>query len=243
MNGNIRPMNKKIFKRHELKYIITNDQMNELISLFSNYLNEDKYFRSTISNIYYDTPNFYLIRNSIEKPQYKEKIRIRGYNNINNEDLVFVEVKKKYNGVVYKRRESIPYISARLFFDQKVRPNDLQITKEIEYSINYYQNLKPTIFLSYERIAYIGKEDENFRITFDKNIIWRDYDVCLTKGAYGNLLLPQNLVLLEVKTLYGLPRWLLDFFGKNNIYKQSYSKYGNVYKEIVSKEQKEKKYA
>lgn len=229
-------MNKKVFKRHELKYIISLQQMNRLIEKLGLYMNEDKYFKSTIRNIYYDTPNFFLIRTSIEKPDYKEKLRIRSYKTVDSDDDVFVELKKKYKKVVYKRREVLPYNAARLFLDNKVLPNDLQITKEIAYALEYYKDLKPVIFLSYDRLAYIGKEEKDFRITFDRNIMWRDYDIDLTKDVYGNLILPSDSVLMEVKTVMGLPRWLLDFLGENNIYKQSFSKYGNVYKEILNKE-------
>ena len=236
-------MSQKVFKRHELKYIISLDQMDSLIKIIELYMNEDKYFKSTIRNIYYDTPNYLLIRTSIEKPEYKEKLRIRSYKTVNKDDEVFVELKKKYKKIVYKRREILPYNSARLFLDKKVRPNDLQITKEIEYTLNYYQDLKPTIFLSYDRLAYIGKDDLNFRITLDRNIMWRDYDIDLSKEAYGDLILDKDLVLMEVKTVMGLPRWLLDFLGENNIYKVSFSKYGNVYKEIINKEKEEINYA
>lgn len=229
-------MNKKVFKRHELKYIISLQQMNRLIEILGLYMNEDKYFKSTIRNIYYDTPNFLLIRTSIEKPDYKEKLRIRSYKTVDSDDDVFVELKMKYKKVVYKRREVLPYNVARLFLDKNVLPNELQITKEIAYTLKYYKDLKPAIFLSYDRLAYIGKEDLDFRITFDKNIMWRDYDIDLTKDAYGNLILPSDSVLMEVKTVMGLPRWLLDFLGENNIYKQSFSKYGNVYKEMLNKE-------
>ena len=236
-------MNKKVFKRHELKYIITSQQMNRLIEILGVYMNEDKYFKSTVRNIYYDTPNFFLIRTSIEKPEYKEKLRLRSYKTVSGDDDVFVELKKKYKKVVYKRREILPYAAARLFLDKKIMPNDLQITKEIGYALEYYNDLKPTIFLSYDRLAYIGKVDKNLRITFDRNIMWRDYDIDLTKDAYGDLILDQDLVLMEVKTVMGLPRWLLDFLGENKIYKQSFSKYGNVYKEILNKEKEEINYA
>ena len=124
------------------------------------------------------------------------------------------------------------YEKARLFFDKKIVPNDLQITKEIAYSLNYYQDLKPVIFLAYNRLAYTSKDDTKLRITFDRNIIWRDYDLDLTKEIYGNLLIPTDVVLMEVKTNLGLPRWLLDFLGENKIYKQSFSKVGNVYLKI-----------
>ncbi len=227
--------NIKVFKRHELKYILTKEQFNIIANIIDLYMDKEEYFNSTIRNIYYDTPNYYLIRNSIEKPEYKEKIRIRAYKTVKCNEDVFVEIKKKYNKVVYKRREVLPYDKAKLFFDEKIMPNDLQITKEIDYAINYYKDLKPSIFLSYNRLAYRGKEDKNLRITFDRNIVWRDYDIDLTKDVYGEYLLPQELVLMEVKTLMGLPKWLLDFLGTNKIYKRSFSKYGNVYMKLLKK--------
>ncbi len=236
-------MSKKIFKRHELKYILTIDQMNELLQELQNHMHKDEFFECTIRNIYYDTPNYLLIRNSIEKPEYKEKLRIRSYQTINNNEDVFVELKKKYKKVVYKRREILPYDIARLFLDEKVVPNSLQITNEIAYSLNYYKELKPIMCLSYDRIAFIDNIDSQFRITFDSNILWRDYDLDLTKEPYGNSILDSNLILMEIKTVMGLPRWILDFLGKNNIYKQSYSKYGNAYKELIFKEKEEKDYA
>ena len=129
------------------------------------------------------------------------------------------------------------------FLDEKVVPNSLQITNEIAYCLNYYKELKPTMYLSYDRIAFIDNIDSQFRITFDSNILWRDYDLDLTKEPYGNSILDSNLILMEIKTVMGLPRWILDFLGKNNIYKQSFSKYGNAYKELIFKEKEEKDYA
>lgn len=236
-------MDKKIFKRNELKYIISTKQMEELINILSSYMNEDKYFKCSIRNIYYDTPDYLLIRTSIEKPDYKEKLRIRAYQTVSDNDHVFIEFKKKYNKVVYKRREKLPYMKARKFLDELVCPNDEQITKEIEYALKFYKNLKPMIFLSYDRLAYIGKDDENLRITFDRNIIWRNYDLDLKKEPYGKPLLDDNLVMMEIKTVMGYPRWLLDYLGKNNIYKTSFSKYGHVYKELMNEKVEEIKYA
>ncbi len=222
----------KIFARYELKYLLSKEQFESIISLIENYMQRDNYFDVSIRNIFYDTSNYYLIRNSLEKPEYKEKIRLRSYKTVKPDDDVFVEIKKKYKQRVYKRREIMSYEKARLFFDKKIAPNDLQITKEIAYSLNYYQDLKPVIFLAYNRLAYTSKDDTKLRITFDRNIIWRDYDLDLTKEIYGNLLIQTDVVLMEVKTNLGLPRWLLDFLGENKIYKQSFSKVGNVYLKI-----------
>ena len=226
----------KIFARYELKYLLSKEQFERIISLIENHMQRDKYFDVSIRNIFYDTSNYYLIRNSLEKPEYKEKIRLRSYKTVKPDDDVFVEIKKKYKQRVYKRREIMSYEKARLFFDKKIAPNDLQITKEIAYSLNYYQDLKPVIFLAYNRLAYTSMDDTKLRITFDRNIIWRDYDLDLTKEIYGNLLIPTDVVLMEVKTNLGLPRWLLDFLGENKIYKQSFSKVGNVYLKIKKQE-------
>ena len=232
-------MNQKVFKRHELKYLITIDQFNELKEIFKEYMIRDKFHKSSIRNIYYDTPSFLLIRRSIEKPEYKEKLRIRSYKTIDNNDEVFIELKKKYKKVVYKRRETMSYEEALNFLNNKIVPNNFQITNEINYFLNYYEDLKPRMFLSYEREAYASLEDKNFRITFDKDVTWRNYDFDLSKEPYGENILPKGMILMEVKTVLGYPRWLLDFLSKNKIYKISFSKYGNAYKELMRKEKEE----
>lgn len=236
-------MAQKVFKRHELKYMISVSQFLEIKELIKQYMTPDKYHKSTIRNIYYDTPSYLLIRRSIDKPLYKEKLRIRTYQTIKNDEDVFVELKKKYKKVVYKRREILPYSVACEFLDNSKLPNDLQITKEIAYFLKYYKDLKRTMFLSYEREAYISVDDQNLRITFDQNIMWRDFDLDLSKEPYGNSILPEGMILMEIKTVMGYPKWLVDYLSQNKIYKISFSKYGISYKEMLEKERKEIKYA
>ena len=236
-------MSQKKFKRHEIKYLITQKQYHELLDVLCQYMTPDKYHLSTIRNIYYDTDDYYMIRHSIEKPTYKEKLRIRAYRTVDSSGNVFVELKKKYNGIVYKRREEMPYQTACDFLNKKVKPFNTQIINEISYVLDYYKVLKPRIYISYKREAFLGKEDKNFRITFDTDIQWRDYDIDLTKEPYGYQILDDKYILMEVKTIMGLPRWLLDFLGYNQIYKQSFSKYGNAYKQLIAKEKEEKQYA
>lgn len=237
-------MSTQVFKRRELKYLMTNEQAMLLRKIMTQYMKPDQYFKSSIRNLYYDTPSYLLIRRSIEKPEYKEKIRIRCYQTIKNEDLVFVELKKKYKSTVFKRRTTLKYVDAiKLMNKEEVILNN-QIEKEIKYFIDYYKNLKPSIFLSYERESYINKEKEYLRITIDKEIIFREYDLDLTKDKYGENILPDNKVLVEIKTNFGYPSWLVDFLSENKIYKQSFSKYGNVYQRIINKNkiEKERKY-
>lgn len=224
------------FERKEVKYLITYRQRKKLQELMDTYMSPDSFGRSTIMNIYYDTDNKLLIRHSMEKPVYKEKLRVRSYGTANPESTVFVELKKKYKGVVYKRRVSMSQNNAQLWLEKNsLPPKDTQITREIDY-FTHTHPLKPAVLLSYEREAFFGKEDSEFRMTFDDNILWRDYDICLCKGAYGAGLLPEGMQLLEVKAAMGMPLWLTKFFSENNIFKTSYSKYGNAYTAMIQKE-------
>ncbi len=229
------------FERKEVKYLITYRQREKLQVLMDTYMSPDSFGRSTIMNIYYDTDNKQLIRHSMEKPVYKEKLRVRSYGTANPESTVFVELKKKYKGIVYKRRVSMSQNNAKLWLEKNsLPPKDTQITREIEY-FTHTHPLKPAVLLSYEREAFFGKEDPEFRMTFDNNILWRDYDICLCKGAYGASLLPEGMQLLEVKAAMGMPLWLTKFFSENNIFKTSYSKYGNAYTAMIQKELEERR--
>jgi len=220
-----------IFKRYEVKYLLTKEQQQRLLHIMSDYMNPDKFGKSTISNTYFDTPDKLLIRRSLDKPDYKEKLRVRSYGVANSDSTVFIELKKKYKGVVYKRRMDLhEHIATDYLCEHTPLENPTQISKEIDYFMKLYQNIEPAVFLSYEREAFYSRSDSNFRMTFDENILYRDYEISLTRGIFGNRILPENIVLLEVKTEMGIPRWLLSFLSENKIYKTSFSKYGNAYK-------------
>ncbi len=222
------------FKRKELKYLITTNQYNLLRTILVNYMVPDQFYKSMIKNIYYDTDDYLLIRRSIEKPTYKEKLRVRAYGIKSEDEFVFIELKKKYDGVVYKRRIELKYHDALLFLAGKTSGDGSQISNEIKYFIEYYQTLTPKVMLTYKRKSFKGIND-NLRITFDYEILWRDYDVDLTKECYGNKILDDDLIIMEIKTETGYPSWLVDFLSSNHIYKTSFSKYGNVYKHMIIK--------
>lgn len=220
---------RSIFQRTEIKFLITNEQKNKLMQLFDGKMTEDKYGKSTICNIYYDTPSYLLIRRSIEKPIYKEKLRLRSYGTPNDETTVFIELKKKYRSVVYKRRISTTFSEAEAYLSSKDKHSDTQIGKEIDYMFTLYDSLSPKVFISYEREAFYSLTDPDLRMTFDTNILWRDTELSLRSGVYGTPLLPSETVLLEVKSARELPLWLVSFLSENRIFKTSFSKYGNVY--------------
>lgn len=223
-----------VFKRYELKYMLTKEQKEKVLAAMEPYMKLDKYGRTTIRNIYFDTDSFLLIRRSIEKPTYKEKLRIRSYTQATTDSTVFVELKKKYKHVVYKRRISLPEQEAMEWVCKENHcENKTQISDEVDYFIDYYETLKPAVFLSYEREAYYTKEKSDFRVTFDDNILCRTENISLTEPVYGEPVLPCGMVLMEIKCSGGIPLWMVNVLSEEKIYKTSFSKYGTAYKTMI----------
>ena len=221
-----------IFKRYETKYLITKEQQEAILNAVSDYIKPDEYGKSTICNVYYDTPDYLLIRRSLEKPMYKEKLRLRSYGVANESTTVFAEIKKKYDGVVYKRRINTNESKAFELCEGKSSDTPSQIEKEILYLVDRYKGIEPKVFLSYEREAFYAKDDDEFRITFDRNILWRNHDVNLNSGVYGSPILLRNQSLMEVKCAGAMPLWFVKVLTENGIYKTSFSKYGRAYEAI-----------
>lgn len=231
------------FKRYELKYLITRAQCERLKRLMEPYITGDSFGRSTVCNIYFDTPSYLLIRRSIDRPVYKEKLRLRSYGLCSPESPAFLELKKKYESVVYKRRASMTEQEAEEFLlrgDSAApdSPAEKQVLREIRYTMEHYENLQPAVFLSYNREAFFCIGDRDVRITFDDNILWRDYDLSLCSGIYGAPILSRNQVLMEIKTAAAIPLWLAELLSKEQIYKTSFSKYGSAYKAIFNRQQR-----
>ena len=222
-----------VFKRYELKYMITLAQKQRLVEAMAPYMALDKYGRTTIRNIYFDTATYQLIRRSIEKPLYKEKLRIRSYRQAAASSPVFVELKKKYKGVVYKRRLSMAEQTAMDWIAGLTPPPEGQIGAEIEYFRSFYPGLHPSVFLSYEREAFYCKEGGDFRVTFDDTILCRQEALSLEEPVWGTPILPDGYVLMEVKTGGGVPLWMTHFLTQEKIYKTSYSKYGMAYQAMI----------
>jgi SPX domain protein involved in polyphosphate accumulation len=212
------------FKRYELKYL-------KIVP--------DAFPTSSIRNIYFDTPDKLLIRRSMDKPLYKEKIRLRSYGTSDDASEVFVELKKKYNDVVYKRRVSMNYKEAKEYLTgegrlidkrrDELKFQEWQILNEIDYVQDCYKRLEPAVFLSYERESFKAAEGLELRVTFDRAIMWRDYDVDLAKEPYGKRIIDEDMVLMELKTPYAIPLWLARLMSEQKIYKTTFSKYGRAY--------------
>ena len=223
-----------VFKRFELKYLLNAEQKERVLQAMEPYMTLDGYGRTTIRNIYFDTDNYRLVRHSIEKPVYKEKLRIRSYRQAEEDSTVFVELKKKYRKVVYKRRVSLPEKEAMEWVSGRNRCHgDSQIAGEVDYFLKYYQQLYPTVFLSYEREAYYSNDGSDFRVTFDDTVLCRQEDISLESEVYGTPLLPEGKVLMEIKCSGGIPLWMTHVLSEEHIYRTSFSKYGTAYKTMI----------
>ncbi len=218
------------FRRSEKKYLLTMEQYEKLQDLLQGWMVADRYRHSDLRSIYYDTDRFELIRRSIEKPLYKEKLRIRSYRDLKDDDMVYVEFKKKYDGIVYKRRTMAPYLRTLkdIYGSDFLDP---QVGEEIRYALQYYGHLEPKIYIGTSRLSYQGKEDEQLRITFDTDIRYRRNDLSLEPDPSDKILTDQ--VVMELKLPGTMPLWLSGILDETKAYPRGFSKVGTAFlKEI-----------
>lgn len=236
VNGGAGMENKNVFQRIEKKYLLTPQAGRRLIQKLNEYMVQDIYGLHTITSVYFDTEDFALIRNSVQKPLFKEKLRLRWYGVPTPKDNLFLELKRKYNGVVYKRRIAVEYAQAERILKCDATPlKQGQIAQEMDWFVRRYRPT-PKLLLAYEREAMAGRDDESLRITFDYNIRWRRDDWDLSKGSYGTPLLKQDAVLMEIKAFGSLPIWLTSMLAEERIYPSSFSKYGTWYTQEILQE-------
>lgn len=228
----------QIFQRVEKKYLMSREQYETFKRCIVPYLEMDQYGLHTICNLYFDTEDDCLIRTSLEKPPYKEKMRLRSYGIPKDEDEVFLELKKKWDGIVYKRRVPMTLKEAKAYIEQGIWPDhDPQMMREMDYFLRFYHP-KPKVWLAYDREAYFGKEDKDLRLTIDRNIRTRTDKLALEWGDQGKLLMDEDLYLMEIKVAAAYPVWLAHLLGELQLYPVSFSKYGNYYMAAKQKEEK-----
>ena len=230
------------FKRYENKYLIDVPTLNLLQERLLEHMELDDYNKNgqtyAISNIYFDTPDSQLIRSSLQHPSYKEKLRLRAYGVPGLESKVFIEIKKKYRGIVNKRRSKIRLADACAFVANGQLPEEhpyqnRQVLREIAYFLQNY-NVQPRLYLAYDRMAYFAREDKNLRISFDTNIRSRRTDLRLEAGNWGEPLLEPGHWLMEVKVAGNVPFWLARLLSDCQIRPVSFSKYGTEYQHWLS---------
>lgn len=236
----------EVFNRYEKKYMIDEYTYRKLLTHFSDYLEKDTYNADDkpykITNLYYDTVDHQLIKTSLGKPKYKEKLRLRAYGIPSPDTKIYAEIKKKVYGLVNKRRTSVKAKDAYTFMLKHSRrlPEDYmnaQVVKEIDYMIKRY-DLIPSMYISYDRTAYFSKTSQDLRISFDSNICYRTDQLKFELGSHGKPLLNSGYFLMEIKAAHNIPMWLSALLTLYNIYPISFSKYGNAYKkekDLISK--------
>lgn len=226
-----------VFRRYEYKYLVTEEQASYILEELSALITPDRWGESLIASVYYDTPTHQLIRRSIEKPVYKEKLRLRSYGVATDSSQVFLEIKKKYKSVVYKRRILLTCDRAEAYMQglNAFEPST-QISREIDYFKEFYAPLLPAVYVSAQREAYYGREDGDLRITFDRNILCRDTDLTLKSAPYGTSILPDGKILMEIKTGGAMPLKLAELLSRMKIYRTSFSKYGTFYTNTTKEE-------
>jgi len=223
-----------VMKRYELKYILDKRQVDYLIDKLNGHMIVDKYGKTSIQSLYYDTPNSRLIRESLDKPDFKEKIRLRSYGLNKPGKPVYLELKRKANGIVYKRRIESNVDKVDEFFNKENEFDDGQISKEIAYFRDFYDNLIPACLIIYDRVAYY-EPDGDLRLTIDYNPRYRVDDLNLSTSTDGISLLADGSAILEVKVQKAIPLWLSKILTDGKIYISSFSKYGEAYRREMIK--------
>ncbi len=231
------------FQRREVKFLLSKEQFDALLPIVHEHMNPDKFCLDGkeygIYNLYYDTPDNLLIRRSIEKPYYKEKLRLRSYYSPASPDAsVFLEVKKKIGGIVTKRRVAMMLQDAEAYVESRVKPHyerfiDKQVMKEMDVFLNFYDSIAPRQYISYQRAAFFGKDNPDFRLTFDREITARRYDLSLGMDSYGSQIILPDQRLMEIKVPGAFPMWMTQALSELQIRRISFSKYGRAYKNFV----------
>ena len=226
------------FKRYEIKFIVRQEQFDAMLPTLLLYMKPDAYCKNgcdySIFNIYYDTDENSVIRSSLARPYYKEKLRLRSYTSPTPDNgEVFLEIKKKTGGIVHKRRAVMTLKDAYNFIETGTRPTaatyiNAQVINEIDFFL-HQNKVHPAAYIGYHRKAFFGKDDKSFRITFDTDIQTRRDHVCLKADCRGEPLLDGGQYLMEVKISGAVPLWLADLLSEQHVYKTRFSKYGTEY--------------
>lgn len=234
-------MPQTVFKRIEKKYPISHRQAEALISALGSQIVPDAHHEYDIYNLYYDTDNYALIRASVEKPLFKEKLRLRSYGKASSASTAFAELKRKYDGTVYKRRVALPYPQALALLSGGRTPcGQGQVLDEIDFFLARFNNISPKVFLAYHRLAFAASDGSGLRLTLDSDIRFRQSELRLDNGGWGNSIFPHGQV-LEIKAPLSMPLWLCDTLSRLNIYPASFSKYGECYTRHIAAQNNQKR--
>ena len=224
-----------IFERVESKYILTGKQYEALMEKIHDRIQPDMYPHSNISSVYFDTDDYQLVRGALAGNEYREKLRLRSYGLKDDNSEVFLELKKKYLGVTYKRRQALSYRDAMnyLLFGNKTCSS--QIMKEIDYLFSKHEDLKPKALIRYQRDCFVSSRDPSVRITFDYDISYSLKNLLLKNNEPEEKLTDADTIIMEIKCLNSMELWLASRLDELSIYPGNFSKYGQIYTNRIMK--------
>ena len=219
-----------VFARVEKKFLITEEQHAAITAaLRLRGFAVQSFGSPTVQSLYYDTPDCLLVRRSIDRPNYKEKLRLRCYGEPEGGSAAYVEIKKKYAGVVYKRRTGLPLNDALSALRLGQMPESAgQIGREVTWFVQRW-GVSPKALIIYERDAWLSAMEPELRVTFDRDIRFRDEDFDMTRPALGTSLIAANQRLMEVKIPGVWPMWLHSLLAGLGVPQTHFSKYGTAY--------------
>lgn len=228
------------FARVETKYLLTLSQADQIEeSLIREGFERLSFGSPTVQSLYYDTADYALIRASLERPSYKEKLRLRAYGEAGHITNTFLEIKKKYRGVVYKRRTAMGLTQAAEALRTGLMPGEAgQVGREALYMARRY-GLSPAAVILYDRDAWISKVHPEVRITFDRNLSFRDWAMDLNCPDRGLSLIRADQRLMEIKTGGAYPLWLVRLLEEAGARRTHFSKYGLAYRKFIQPEKKD----
>ena len=230
------------FKRYEKKYLVTHKQAAAVTAALLKHMTLDEYGTYWVQNIYMDTDNWDVINKSLEKPLYKEKMRLRCYGIPDETSNIFLELKKKFAGVVYKRRMAFSLEALKHPLREVLSKEDQQIAKELDFYLKG-NPVDEKMFIAFRRTAYTGVENPGLRVTFDNDVRYRCCNLDFTSPEHGRQVLHENYQLMEIKTPISIPLWLSRALSENGIYRTSYSKYGTCFTDYCAQKGDVKLYA
>lgn len=230
---------REIFQRYELKYLIPFDKYKAIAKALidSGKMRYDKfgdgYGRYNIVSLYFDSDDKKIYYETRNKLRFRQKLRLRVYDNATINSPAFLEVKQKFNKVVNKRRTKIKLADAYDYIKfgrnsenglEEYNPSNPQILEEVEAFRSLY-DLKPRLVVSYDRQAFHGIEDPDLRVTFDYNLTTRDDNLRIEDGPYGMYFVDPNLSVMEVKVSQSVPFWLARLLSEYECPRKSVSKF------------------
>lgn len=233
-------MAQEVFRRREEKYVLTPEQQTALLDMIEPYLRKEHYFKGTNCSLYFDTDDWYLLLRSLEKPLYREKVRVRSYGVPNLNDTVFLEIKKKFKKIGSKRRVPVKLADLYNYLDGHgtLKTDNPQIEAELDYCFQHYQ-LKPKLMIIYDRLSYCGKDDATLRVTFDFNVRGRADNLRLEQGDQGRPYFQHGEIVMEVKATHGYPMWFTQALSKLQLYPTSFTKYGRVAMKLINNKEEQ----